>query len=584
MSASSSSNDAAQRFRTFLTNDWTRWLFEYPELATVVGVRGFNDRWTDDSPAGIEVRRGHLGESRRELAALDVTALPDPDRVSYRLYEELLGSAAAGVEFGFDPLPFRFGAPSNVWMPLNKMAGIHHAAHDVLDLQPKETLGDLEDLLARYRALPGAVRQTRTLLEAGLRLGYAPARAAIASVPEEIEALVARDPENSALLSPVGALPARVPGPDAERIRRDVRAAYTSEIVPAFADLVEYLRTEYIPACRSTDGWSALPNGEAAYRHLVRLHTTGSLSPSEIHAIGREEVARIRAEMETVRSETGFSGDLAAFIAFLRSDPRFFHASAEAMLDGYRVITKKIDPELPRLFGRLPRLTYGVLPVPEYRAPASPAAYYWSGIPSAGRPGYFYANTYDLPARPRWEMEALALHEAVPGHHLQDALSLELGDLPEFRRYGGYTAFAEGWGLYAESLGQELGLYKDPYQRFGQLTFDAWRAVRLVVDTGIHAMGWTRQQAIDYFRENSAASERSIVAEVDRYIAWPGQALAYKIGQRKIRELRTFAETTLGERFDVRGFHDCVLEQGALPLGDLERRVRAWVDAQAAAR
>ena len=282
--------------------------------------------------------------------------------------------------------------------------------------------------------------------------------------------------------------------------------------------------------------------------------------------------------MEQIARSTGFRGTLSEFNDFLRTDPRFRFGRAEDLIDAYRVVAKRTDPALARLFGVLPRLPYGVLPVPGFRAPVSPAAYYIPGAPATGRPGYFYANTFDLTARPRWEMEALSLHESVPGHHLQIALGLEIEDAPEFRKFAGYSAFVEGWGLYAESLGEELGLYTDPYSKFGQLTFDMWRSIRLVVDTGMHALGWSRDRAVQFFRDNTGKSDLDIGVEVDRYIVWPGQALAYKLGQLKIRELRTLAEKRLGDRFDVRAFHDLVLEQGALPLAALERRVGDWLD------
>ena len=277
---------------------------------------------------------------------------------------------------------------------------------------------------------------------------------------------------------------------------------------------------------------------------------------------------------------TGFTGTFTEFNEYLRTDPKFFFGTAEELLDGYRVIAKKIDPTLGRIFGRLPRAPYGVLPVPEYSAPTAPSAYYFPGAPKTGRPGYFYANTFKVGTRPRWEMEALTLHEAVPGHHLQIALAQEIEGLPDFRRESGFTAFVEGWGLYAESLGEELGLYRDPYSKFGQLTYDIWRSIRLVVDTGMHALGWTREQAIRFFRDNSGKSDQDIQVEVDRYIVWPGQALAYKIGQLKIRELRTLAERRLGDRFDLRAFHDTVLEQGAVTLGVLTEHIERWVDSR----
>jgi len=327
---------------------------------------------------------------------------------------------------------------------------------------------------------------------------------------------------------------------------------------------------------------SALPDGAAWYALRVRQYTTTSLTPAAIHQLGLSEVKRIRAQMDSVIASTGFTGSFAEFSRFLRTDPRFFFTDSASLVQGYRDIAKRVDPGLIRLFGRLPRLPYGVTTIPSYTARSQTTAYYQPGSPDAGRPGWYYVNTYDLKSRPKWEMEALSLHEAVPGHHLQIALSQEMTAVPEFRRYGGYTAFVEGWGLYAESLGPELGLYEDPYFKFGQLTYEMWRAVRLVIDTGIHSMGWSRQQAIDFFKENAPKAEQDITVEVDRYIVWPGQALAYKIGQLKIRELRDSAASALGSKFDVRAFHDAVLENGALPLDLLEARIREWVAARKA--
>ena len=314
----------------------------------------------------------------------------------------------------------------------------------------------------------------------------------------------------------------------------------------------------------------------------MRWQTTTNLTPQQIHEIGLVEVKRIRAEMDKVIASTGFSGSFHDFTEFLRTDPRFYYDKAEDLVNGYRIIAKKADPQLAHLFGKLPRLPYGVTPIPDFKAPSQTTAYYQPGAPSAGRPGQYFVNTYNLHARPKWEMEALSIHEAVPGHHIQIALAQELEGAPEFRKHVGYSAFVEGWALYAESLGEEMGFYTDPYSKFGQLTYEMWRAVRLVVDTGMHAMGWTRQQAIDYFREHTGKTDQDITVEVDRYIVWPGQALAYKIGQMKIRELRREAEAKLGAKFDVRKFHDAVLEQGAVPLGLLEKHMKGWIAAQAA--
>jgi len=312
----------------------------------------------------------------------------------------------------------------------------------------------------------------------------------------------------------------------------------------------------------------------------VRHYTTTSLTPDEIFNIGQSEVKRIRQEMDRIISETGFEGDFTAFCEFLRTDDRFFFDTAEDLLREYRDISKRIDPELVKLFGKLPRLPYGVIPVPSYAEKSQTTAYYEPGSAEAGRPGYFYANTYDLKSRPRWEMEALTLHEAVPGHHLQISLAQELENIPKFRRHSWITAYGEGWALYSESLGEEMGFYADPYSKFGQLTYEMWRAIRLVVDVGIHVKGWSRQQAIDFFTENSSKTPHDIEVEIDRYIVWPGQALAYKIGELRITELRAFAEERLGESLDIRAFHDELLGYGCLPLDLLESRMRRWVEAQ----
>jgi uncharacterized protein (DUF885 family) len=348
-------------------------------------------------------------------------------------------------------------------------------------------------------------------------------------------------------------------------------------VLPAWRLLHRFLIDRYVPSARETIGLSAVADGEAWYAFAVRQYTTTTMTPSEIHALGLREVARIRAAMDSIITQTGFTGSFADFIQFLRTDPRFFFSDTGSLLREYRDIAKRIDPGLIRLFGRLPRTPYGVIAVPAYSERNVTTAYYMPGSPEAGRPGYFYANTYDLKARPKWEMEALTVHEAVPGHHLQIALAQELENVPSFRKHLGFTAFVEGWGLYSESLGHDLGLYTDPYSRFGALTYDMWRAVRLVLDTGLHSMGWSRQQAIDYFAANSSKPLHDITVEVDRYISWPGQALAYKIGQLKIRELRDHAQRELGDAFDVREFHDEVLGAGAIPLNILDARIRAWV-------
>jgi uncharacterized protein (DUF885 family) len=574
---------SSDELRAFFADDWRRWLAEYPELATNFGFPGFDDRWTDDSPPGIERRRQHLAESIASLRAIDPKGLSARERTSYELYREILRDAEQGLAFGLDPLPFQLGIPHNLQIPINQMEGIHLTASDTLEIQPRARTTDYENILARLRTLPAAVDQNRALLEAGLKAGFTPHRTAVRGVPDQLRGLTPSDPLASPLLHPFTDWPDRMVEDDRRRLTVAAREAYTKGIVPAFERLLDYLMTTYLPACREKAGVSNLPDGGALYAYLARYETTTSMTPQQIHETGLAEVRRIRAAMEALMSKTGYSGSFSEFLEFLRTDDQFFLPDTTALVDGYRVIAKKTDPGLARVFGRLPRLPYGVLPVPEFRAKSSPAAYYMPGAPATGRAGNFYANTYDLHGRPRWEMEALCLHEAVPGHHLQIALAQEIDDLPDFRRFTGPTAFVEGWGLYAESLGEELGHYRDPYSKMGQHIFDMWRSIRLVVDTGIHALGWSREDAIQFFRENTGKSEVDIGNEVDRYIVWPGQALAYKIGQLKFRELRTHAEHELGDRFDPRPFHDRLLEEGALPLAMVETRVRSWVEEQARA-
>ncbi len=572
-----SERSAAEALRAYLQEDWKRWLAEYPELATSVGFPGLDDRWTDDSSAGIERRKRHLSESLESLGRLDVASLPARDRTSYDLYRELLELAESALRFGLDPLPFHLGMPHNLLIPLNQMEGVHLTASDTLDIQPRERLSDYENIVSRLSTLGESVEQNLVLLEAGRQQGFTPHRVAMRGVPEQVRGLVPNDPMASPLLRAFTEMPSRVGESDRLRLVAAAKRAYADRIVPAFERLHEYLVTTYLPACRDAPGVSALPNGPALYTYLVRWQTTTGLTPKEIHETGLREVRRLRSAMEELMAKTGFSGTFSEFLEFLRTDDRFFFTDPEALIDGYRVIAKKTDPGLARLFGRLPRLPYGVLAVPDFRAESSPSAYYMPGAPATGRAGTFFANTFALHSRPRWEMESLCLHEAVPGHHLQITLAQEVEDLPDFRRFTGPTAFVEGWGLYAESLGEELGLYQDPYSKMGQYTNDMWRSIRLVVDTGIHALGWTRDDAIRFFRENVGRSEVDIAVEVDRYIVWPAQALAYKVGQLKFREVRTAAERALGDRFDVRKFHDCVLEEGAIPLGLIESRVKSWV-------
>ncbi|MGC1265301.1 MAG: DUF885 domain-containing protein [Candidatus Acidiferrum sp.] len=579
---SSSQKEAAQKFRDYLKEDWKLWMEEYPEMATAVGFSGQDARWTDDSPAGIDARKKHLNESIAALKNISRDVLPAGERLNYDLYRDLLETAEEGLQYGDDPMPFRNVVPHNLWMPVNQIEGLQQDAADTLENAPHRTPAEFDVLLARLAALPTAIDQQTALLQKGLALGYTPPKIALRAVPKQIEDLITGIPTDSALLRPFEEFPPDFPAEQQSRINEKAQKIYWSAVMPALRRLHDYLVKTYLPACRETITATALPNGAAGYAFHVKWQTTTNLTPQQIHEIGLSEVKRIRAEMDKVIAGAESKGSFHEFTEFLRSDPRFYYTKADDLVDGYRVIAKEIDPELAHIFGKLPRLPYGVCPVPDFKAPSQTTAYYQPGAPSAGRPGCFFVNTFDLAARPKWEMEALTLHEAVPGHHLQMSLAQEMEGEPEFRKNVGYSAFVEGWALYSESLGEEVGLYKDPYSKFGQLSFEMWRAIRLVVDTGMHSMGWTRDQAIQYFKDNTGKTDQDITVEVDRYIVWPGQALAYKLGQIKIRELRTEAEKKLGARFDERKFHDAVLENGAVPLNVLETHMKRWIEMQAA--
>jgi uncharacterized protein (DUF885 family) len=579
---SSGQTEAARTFRTYLDQDWKRWMSDYPVMATFIGYPGQNRRWSDDSPEGIASRIKHLHESLAKLKTISREALPASEQLNYDLYRGLLETAEEGLQYGNDPLPFASVVPGNLWMSMDQMGGIQQGAASIFASMPHQTVAEYEDILARFETLPKIIGQTQALLQQGQKKGYSPPKFMLRDVPKQIADLLPSDAMASPLLEPFTKFPAGFPEAERARLTKRAEHIYAGSVAPAFQKLHDYMVSTYLPACRESIAVSALPNGAAAYAFLIRWQTTTKLTAQQIHELGLAEVKRIRAEMDKVIAAAGFKGSLHDFIEFLRTDPQFFYDKPDDLVNGYRVIAKKIDPELARLFGKLPRLPYGVCVIPDFKAPSQTTGYYEPGAPAAGRPGCYFVNTYNLHARPKWEMEALSLHESVPGHHLQISLAQELENVPEFRKHIGFSAFDEGWALYSESLGEEIGLYKDPYSKFGQLSYEMWRAVRLVVDTGMHSLGWTRQQAIDFFRENTGKTDQDITVEVDRYIVWPGQALAYKIGQMRIRELRTEAEKKLGVRFDVRKFHDAVLENGAVPLNVLEGHMKQWTDSQLA--
>lgn len=564
--AKSRSKDAVRLHQLFKL-DWDHSLQESPEFATDVGFPGLNDRWSDNSVETIARRKRELHAPLKAIASIKRGKLSAGDQLNYDLYKRNYEQSLEGTRFPGE------------YFQITQLGGIQQDIARMLDVAPHTTVKDYEDIISRLNGVPTVVDQTLVLLRKGLAAGITPPRITLRDVPQQVKNQLEPDPTKSAFLRPFQKFPVEFSDADKTRLRLAAELALKEKVLPAFTKLHEFIANDYVPGARETIPCGDLPDGKAWYEFNARAMTTTKLSPQEIHILGLSEVARIRAEMDKVISNSGFKGSFEEFLAFLRSDPQFSYTNAADLLRGYRDICKRADPELARLFGKLPRLPYGVKPIPSYAEKSQTTAYYQPGSPDAGRPGYFYANTYDIKTRLTWEMEALSLHEAVPGHHLQIALAQELENIPDFRKHGSYTSFVEGWGLYAESLGTEMGFYTDPYSNFGRLTYEMWRAIRLVVDTGMHSMSWTRQQAIDYFLANASKNEHDITVEIDRYIVWPGQALAYKIGELKIKELRATATRELGDKFDVRQFHDQVLGNAAVPLDVLEARIKEWVAA-----
>ena len=556
-----------QKLHKLFDEEWEWGLRDDPESATYVGDRRYDDRMTERSAEAFEIRRAHAVEVLKKLQAIDRSRLTEEDQINYDLAVLQARNVIEGDRFPGELMPVARG-------------GVYEELSELAQAIPRDTVKDHDNFLARMRAYPKIVDDTIALMRRGLAAGLTPPRPVLGETANNIANQIFDDPTKSPVYE-IAFTKFRPSIPEAEqqRLQKEASEVLQTAVMPSLRKLHKFWVDEYYPKTRQSIALTALPNGKEWYAHRVRVMTTTDLTPDQIHELGQSEVKRIRAEMERIKEQTGFKGTLAEFFVFLRTDPQFFYTTREDLLRGYRDIAKRIDPELMKLFGRLPRTPYGVIPVPAYSEKTNTTAYYNAGSPDSNRPGYFYANLYDLKARPKWEMEALTLHEAVPGHHLQISIAQELEKLPRFRRFGGFTAFVEGWGLYAESLGPELGMYADPYSKFGQLTYEMWRAVRLVVDTGMHTKGWTRQQAIDFFAANSSKPLHDIEVEIDRYISWPGQALAYKIGELKMKELRAKAQKEMGDKFDIRAFHDTLLGAGPLPMTLLEARMNEWMGA-----
>jgi uncharacterized protein (DUF885 family) len=549
-------------------------LRQNPLLATSIGDPRYNaDFVVDIAPAAIAAAENLQRTSLAAIEKIDRSRLPPQDQLSYDIFKAARERDLAGARFPDELLPLnQFYSTPNSFAQLGSGNG----------MQPFRTVQDYDNFLKRIDGFAAWGDQAIVNMREGVRRGYTLPRILAERTLPQLQAHVVAQPEDSLYWGPVRNLPESFPAAERARLTQAYRTAIQTQVVPTYRKLHDYMRDEYLPHTRLTHGMAGLPDGQAWYAYNVGRITTTDYTAQQIHQIGLDEVKRIHGEMDGVMRQVGFKGTRDEFFSFLNTDPQFFWSNREDLVAGYRKIKDRVDPQLPKLFETLPKADYEVRAVEPFREKSAAGGSYQAASEDGSRPGIFYANAYDLSARPRWAMEALSLHEGNPGHHFQISIQREQQDLPKFRRFGGYTAFVEGWGLYAESqpVGRALGLYTDPYQYFGQLEAELWRAIRLVVDTGLHAQGWTREQVLAYMDENSSAAEARRVSEAERYMAIPGQALAYKIGQLKISELRARAEKELGPKFDVRRFHTAVLGDGPLPLDVLETKLDRWIDSQ----
>jgi len=552
-------------FETFLDENWEDGLKKSPVFATLLGDNRYDDQVSGNSIEDFEADKQYDEYVLEVLDSIDLNNLSDENQLNYRLLKLDYEVSLEGRQF-----------PS-YYMSLNQRGGVQ----DYYDLGNRLNFSSKDDYENWFKRIQGYTENVRNSLKnnrEGLALGYTQPKLVASGVAAQIEAMLNRDLDDHPYLMIFKNASDVMPQEEADELVERVKAHIVSDLNPAYQELYDFLINEYLPKSRDSIGLSDVPNGREWYEYLARYHTTTDLTPDEIHEIGLKEVARIRAEMEEVIESVGWEGDFRSFLEHLRTDPRFYYETGEELLQAYRAMSKEIDAYMPTLFNKMPRAPYGVIPIPMESAPYTTTAYYNS--PSKGRPGYYYANLYKPETRPKYEIPVLSVHEAVPGHHHQIALAQEMENVPKFRKYLSFTAFVEGWGLYSEQLGESMGIYDDPYDKFGQLTYDMWRAIRLVVDTGMHYKGWSRQEAVDLFLENTAKTPLDISNEIDRYIAWPGQALAYKIGQLKIMELRDKAKAALGDKFDIKEFHDHILSFGSIPLNILEEKVDEFIESK----
>ncbi len=557
--------DQAKRFHELIHEEWEFRLRQDPLFASYAGDHRYDDRLPSKTAGDEQNRADTLGMFLTRLHSIDRGQLEGQDRISYTIFEK-------GVQDRIEEIHNRF-----FLMPVTAIYGFHAEFADLHSNLAFGKVSDYENYIKRLEAFPASMRQYIGVMQEGVREGMVVPRVVMAGFDDAMGSLLVDSVQQSSFFEPFEEMPASISSGDKERLRMHAAHAIMAVVLPAYRAFIAFVDSGYIPHCRETIGLSALPHGHEYYAYWVRHFTTLNITAKEVHAIGLEEVARIEAEMKSVIAASGYKGDMQGFITMLRTDPRFYAKSADELLKNAALICKRMDGELPHLFKTLPRTPYGIKEIPAYAAPKTTGAYYQPPPGDGRNAGFYFINTYNLSSRPLYVQEALSFHESVPGHHLQIALQQELDALPPFRRVAEVTAFIEGWGLYAEHLGLEAGFYTDVYSNFGRLVYEMWRACRLVVDTGIHDMGWSRQQAIDYMSRLTALSIHEITTEVDRYISDPGQALAYKIGELKIRELRKKAEQELGNRFDVREFHDVVLRNGAITLPLLEEEVSAYI-------
>lgn len=554
-------------FNELIDDHWNARLAANPVFATSLGQRQFDGLLSDGSLASYDQQTNAAKGFFARLEEIDRGSLSKADQLNYDLLARQLNDRIEAAKFG------------GKYLAVTNRRGPHNTIVQLADRSPFFTKADYESYIARLEAAPKFLEQSTGRLRAGIEAGWTQPCKPMEGFEKSIRYHVVDDVEDSVLLKPFAEKPATISAGDWRKLKKAARKTIEKDVIPSIAAFSSFYDEEYRPACREDIGASTFPDGKAYYQHRATMFTTTEMTPDEIHQLGVSEVARIRAAMKEIIKEVDFDGDFSAFQEFLRTDPQFYAKTADELMAANFIVAKKIDGELPKLFSRFPRMPYTLKPVPEDIAEGTTTAYYERPAGDGSRAGVYRVNTSKLDTRPLFEVEALTLHESVPGHHFQIALAQEL-TLPNFRKFGGFTAFTEGWGLYAESLGLDIGFYQDPYSNFGRLSYEMWRACRLVVDTGLHDKGWSRDQAIAFMKENTALSEHNINAEVDRYIAWPGQALAYKIGELKFQELRARASKALGEKFDLRGFHDEALSDGGVPLSVLEAKIDAWIDAE----